>query len=244
MGEIKPGNRVSIRFYQETMRSENGGEDAKVFASRVFDVLEDGTLELDVPTKEGKLLLLPQNVRYMFEFITDGGIYRCQGAITDRIKRGNFFLMKAKVISKLVKFQRREYYRLNVMMDLMFQRLDDRAGELEKMSDIKGLLQQNTFEDNVIGRGTIVDISGGGVRFISDTRMQDANYLFLIFGIEVNGQKQLVELMAKVIAVNFNPDLGTFTYRMKFIYKDSKMQETIVRFIFEEERRIRKKELG
>ena len=91
---------------------------------------------------------------------------------------------------------------------------------------------------------TGVDISGGGVRFISDTRMQDANYLFLIFPMELNGQKQMVELMAKVIALNFNPDLGTFTYRMKFVYKDTKMQEKIVRFIFEEERRIRKKELG
>ena len=244
MGEIKPGNRVSIRFYQETMRAENGGDTEKVFASRVYDVLDDGTLELDVPTKEGKLLLLPQNVRYMFEFITDNGIFRCQGAVTDRIKRGNFFLMKAKVISKMVKFQRREYYRLNVMMDVMFQRLDDGAAELEKMADIKALLRTSILDENVIGRGTIVDISGGGVRFISDTRMQDANYLFLVFPMELNGQKQMVELMAKVIALNFNPDLGTFTYRMKFVYKDTKMQEKIVRFIFEEERRIRKKELG
>ena len=189
-------------------------------------------------------MLLPQNVRYMFEFITDGGIYRCQGAITDRIKRGNFFLMKAKAISKLVKFQRREYYRLNVMMDILFERLDDSAADMEKMSDVKGLLQTSILDENIVGRGTMVDISGGGVRFISDTRMQDANYLFVIFTIATGGKKIVAELMGKVIAINFNPDVGNYTYRLKFLYKDSKMQETIVRFIFEEERRIRKKELG
>ena len=244
MAEIKPGNRVSIRFYQETMRADSSGEDERVFASRVYDVLADGTLELDVPTKEGKLLLLPQNVRYMFEFITDTGIYRCQGAITDRIKRGNFFLMKAKPISKLVKFQRREYYRLNVMMELLYERLDDSAADMDKVSDIRELLQVSLFDESLVARGTIVDISGGGVRFITDTKMQDSNYLFLIFVIAVNGKKIIAELMAKVIAVNYNPDIGNYTYRMKFIYKDSKLQETIVRFIFEEERRIRKKELG
>ena len=35
-----------------------------------------------------------------------------------------------------------------------------------------------------------------------------------------------------------------FSNRAKFIYKDLKDRETIVRFVFEEERRIRKKVIG
>ncbi len=244
MAEIKPGNKLNIRFYQEAARAESDGKEEQVFVSRVFDVLDDGTLELDVPTREGKLILLPQNVRYLFEFTTGSGVFRCQGQILDRIKRGNFFLMKAKIISKMQKFQRREYYRLNVMMDVMFQVIDDRAEEIEKMSEIRDLLQNTSFNEKVIGRGTIVDISGGGVRIISETRIQDAHFLFLTFNIAVGGRKQLVELIAKVIAINPVPDTSNYTYRLKFLYKDSKLQETIIRFIFEEERRIRKKELG
>ncbi len=244
MAEIKPGNKLSIRFYQETMRAADGNTEEKVFVSRVYDVLKDGTLELDVPTKEGKLILLPLNVRYMFEFTTEAGVFRCQGTITERIKRGNFFLMKAKIISKLQKFQRREYYRLNVMMDVMFQSLDDRVEQLEKMADIRNLLQAASFNEKIMGRGTIVDISGGGMRFVCDTRIEDCNYMFVTFSIKVREIKQLVEVIAKVIAVNYNPDSKNYTYRLKFIYKDSKIQETIIRFIFEEERRIRKKEFG
>ncbi len=245
MAEIKPGNKLSIRFYQEAARAEaNIGKEEQVFISRVFDVLDDGTLELDVPTKEGKLVLLPQNVRYLFEFTTDQGVFRCAGQITDRIRRGNFFLMRAKVISKLQKFQRREYYRLNVMMDLMFQAMDSRVEDLEKMSDVRSLLQGQSFNEKVIGRGTIVDISGGGMRFISETHIPGAEYMFLAFTLGIGGVKQMVEVLAKVIAINPVPDTKNFTYRMKFMYKDSKLQEKIIRFIFEEERRIRKKELG
>ena len=244
MAEIKPGNKLIIRFYQEAVRSESNGKQEQIFVSRVYDVLPDGTLELDVPTKEGKLVLLPQNVRYLFEFTTDQGVFRCQGQITDRIKRGNFFLMRSKIISKMEKFQRREYYRLNVMMDVMFQSLDSRAEEIEKMSEIRGLLQNTSFNEKVIGRGTMVDISGGGMRFISETYIPDAPYMFLTFNLEVNHRKQMVEVIAKVIAVNKIPDSKNYTYRMKFDYKDTKLQETIIRYIFEEERRIRKKELG
>ena len=244
MSEIKPGNRIAIRFFQETLRAESSGETEQVFPSRVFDVLDDGTLEIDVPTREGKLVLLPQGVRYLFEITNENGVYRAQAQITERIKRGNFFLLRAKLTSKLTKFQRREYYRLNVMMDVMFQSLDDRAEELEKMSEIRNLLQAASFNEKIIGRGTIVDISGGGMRFVSETHIPDANYMFLTFNIEVNGKKQLIELIAKVIAVNRIPDSKNYTYRMKFMYKDTKLQEVIIRFIFEEERRIRKKELG
>ncbi len=244
MADIKPGNKLSIRFYQEASRAAAAGQEEQVFISRVFDVLNDGTLELDIPTKEGKLVLLPQNVRYLFEFTTDQGVFRCAGQITDRIRRGNFFLMRAKVISKLQKFQRREYYRLNVMMDLMFQAMDERVEEVEKMSEVRELLQGQSFNEKLIGRGTIVDISGGGMRFISETHLVGAEYMYTVFNLEISGRKQMVEVLAKVIAINPIPDTHNFTYRLKFMYKDSKLQEKIIRYIFEEERRIRKKELG
>ncbi len=244
MSDIKAGNKVNIRFYQEAARAEQTNRDEQVFASRVFDVLSDGTLELDIPTKEGKLVLLPHNVRYMFEFTTDQGMFRCAGQITERIRRGNFYLMRARIISKMQKYQRREYYRLNVMMDVMFQAMDARVEELEKMSEVRGLLQGQSFNEKVIGRGTIVDISGGGMRFISETYIQGAEYMYMAFNLVISGRKQMVEVLAKVIAISRIPDSRNYTYRLKFMYKDSKLQEKIIRFIFEEERRIRKKELG
>ncbi|MCR5098432.1 MAG: flagellar brake domain-containing protein [Lachnospiraceae bacterium] len=244
MSDIKPGNKLSIRFYQEAARAEHDNKEEQVFASRVFDVLSDGTLELDIPTKEGKLVLLPHNVRYLFEFTTDQGVFRCAGQITERIRRGNFYLMRARIISKLQKYQRREYYRLNVMMDVMFQAMDSRVEEIEKMSEVRSLLQGQSFNEKVIGRGTIVDISGGGMRFISETHISGAEYMFVAFNLVIGGRKQMVEVLAKVIAINRVPDTKNFTYRLKFMYKDTKIQEKIIRYIFEEERRIRKKELG
>ena len=57
--EIKPGTKVDIRIMQEVNRESNGGEDSTTYISSVFDLLEDGSIELNMPTRAGRILLLP-----------------------------------------------------------------------------------------------------------------------------------------------------------------------------------------
>jgi len=89
-----------------------------------------------------------------------------------------------------------------------------------------------------------MDISGGGMRMVSDTCMPEANFFLLQFYIDIQGKRSMVELIAKKIAMDKLKDSNKYSYRFKFIFKDSKLQEDIIRFIFEEERRLRKKEQG
>lgn len=200
--EIKPGLKVNIRFLQEANRQTNKGEDAQVFVSRIFDITKDGFLELDMPTRGGKLLLLPVNVRYEFVFISETGMYKAEGTITERFKRKNFFLIKAQLLTKLERFQRREYYRLNCLMPLTFQGLSDEVEGLDSATEIFKILDSNDAEVNhPIIRGMIVDISGGGLRAVSEEKIEPVNYCYLSFFIEVRGEQQRVELVAKLIAV-------------------------------------------
>ena len=78
----------------------------------------------------------------------------------------------------------------------------------------------------------------------SDTCTRDANFFLLQFYIDIQGKRSMVELIAREIAVQKMEDSSNYCYRFKFIFKDSKLQEEIIRFIFEEERRLRKKEQG
>ncbi|MCR4674919.1 MAG: flagellar brake domain-containing protein [Lachnospiraceae bacterium] len=243
--EIKPGLKVNIRFVQEANRQSNKGEEASVFVSRIFDISKDGLLELDMPTRGGKLLLLPVNVRYEFIFISETGMYKAEGTIKERFKRGNFYLIKAQLLTKLERFQRREYYRLNCLMPISFSGVEDNVALSD---DVTELFQYLESEENKKIHptilGTIVDISGGGLRAVSEKKIEDVNYCDLQFYIEVRGEQQKVELMAKLIAVQKVEESKNYQYRFKFLFKDSKMQETIIRFIFEEDRKIRKKEQG
>ena len=241
--EIKPGLKVNIRLVQEASRQEKQNSDVNYFVSRIYDITDDGFLELDMPTRSGKLLLLPVNVRYEFIIFSDKGMYKTDGIIVERFKRGNFYLLKAKITGKLEKFQRREYYRLNCLMPLLFKGMDDQVADIDDMSEIYGFLDdpEEDLKHPKIS-GMIVDISGGGLRAVSEQKIEDVNYCFLEFFIQVHGEEQKIELLAKLIAVQKVPESKNYSYRFKFLFKETKMQETIIRFIFEEERKIRKKE--
>ena len=52
-------------------------------------------------------------------------------------------------------------------------------------------------------------------------------------------------LVCQIVGCERHPSLdNTFSCRAKFIFKDLKDREKIVKFVFEEERRIRRKEIG
>ncbi len=243
--DVRPGQKVNIQIFQEASRDAAMGEGCTQYPSRVFDSLnKDGLLELEMPTKEGKLILLPLNIRYEFIFFVDNGMYKAQGTITDRFKRNNFYLIHVRITSDFVKYQRRQFYRLNCFIPVAFQGLDDRVEDMELLTDILDFTKSEESVKFPSARGDALDISGGGMRMVSNVYVKDANYFLLQFYIDIQGKRSMVELLAKVIAVNKMDDSTNYCYRFKFIFKDSKLQEDIIRFIFEEERRLRKKEQG
>ena len=244
LADVKPGQKVNIQILQEASRAAISGETVTQYVSRVFDKETNGTLVLEMPTKEGKLLLLPVNIRYEFIFFIEGGMYKAEGTITDRFKRGNFFLFHAKISSEFVKFQRRQYYRLNCTIPVAIQALKDNVEDLDFMTEVEGYMRTEEGELLPNGSGTAVDISGGGIRIVSPTYIPDTNYFLLQFYLDIQGKRSMIELIGKLIALQRMEDSIKYTYRFKFLFKDSKLQESIIHYIFEEERRIRKKEQG
>ena len=241
--ELKPGVNVNIRFLQEANRVANhSAEEATVYNSKIYDILKDDTLELDMPTRAGKLLLLPQNVRYEFVFMTQSGIFKAEGTVIDRFKRGNFYLLKAKLTTKLEKHQRREYYRLNCLLPIVFEGIVDPLNEIDA-DNISDLIKDDTYHRQTAD-GTIVDISGGGIRAVSPTQFHEVQYCLLHFDLQLEAEKLHLDLVAKLIACTPVSDSNKYAYRFKFIFSETKTQERIIRYIFEEERRIRRKGQG
>jgi len=242
--ELVPGLKVEIRILQEANRERSGLGTAHTYITTVFDTSDDGTLILNMPFDEGRLVPLPTDVRYEFVFATTKGLLKAEGTITQRFKKDNFYLLKVDFSSDIEKFQRREYYRLNCLIPMMYITLDQEAGALTSVSDIHDLLQSDITRERIMGRGTIVDISGGGIRFTTSKDLGDVAYLMLQFSLNLDGKKEQIEIIGQVVSSHKVEESGTSTYRVKILFKDSKCQEKIIRFIFEEERRQRKREQG
>mgnify|MGYP002508601911 CR=1 FL=1 len=86
---------------------------------------------------------------------------------------------------------------------------------------------------------TITDISGGGARFNSSNMHKQNSLLYLRIPIEQNGEKKIFELKGEVVTSGILPKrTDYYETRIKFVDIDRNEREQIVRFIFEQERKM------
>lgn len=242
---VLPGTKIDIRPVQAVNRGGYSEANDGLYLSSVHDILPDGTLEITMPMRAGRMVLIPMGVRYEMVFTTASGLKRADVDILGRIRRDNFYLLHVKLTTALDKFQRREYYRLDCMMDLVYVALDERAGELQKMAEITELMNSDPENPPISGHGTILNISGGGMRFITKNDLTDIHYLLLHFVIDAKGMSSNINLIGEIIGETDLPEGDRrHSYRVKILYKDSRCQELIIRYIFETERMLRKKKMG
>lgn len=243
VNELLPGCKVDIHLNQLVRRSSSEDQKQGVYYTSIFDVLEDGTLEMQMPISAGRMQLLPRNVRYEFFFSTSKGVYKANGTVTKHFRQRQFYLMKVELTSSLEKFQRREYYRLVCHVPVTFCGISEEVAQ--KATTQQVLLAMDEMEDGFAsGEGTLLDLSGGGAKFVSTQKLQDVHYLWVQFELLYKDVSRVIQTVALLLSGERTQDGGKYLYRIKFCFKENQMKEQIIGFIFEEERRLRKKEQG
>lgn len=241
--ELLLGSKVDIRIVQKMMRDDPKEKKNSVYYSTIYDINSDDTLELNMPLEGQKLRILPKNIRYEFIFTMNQGIYKAEGTVIEHLKKGTVYLLKAQLTGPLQKMQRREYFRISCMIPVSFVVMDEYALSCENLQQMKEYL--DAMQDiKVCGMGTMLDISGGGTRFVSTESLKDVEYLLLQFQLPLKNGMREMEVTAQVIESTRVKGENKFIHRAKFFYQESRTKELLIRYIFEEERRIRKKEQG
>lgn len=231
---VKPGDKIEIQGVERAILG--AGSDRKVYASRVYDILDDEKLEILMPLDGTKLLLLPVDGEYQFCFYSKKGLYQCFVRVIERYKSNNVYLLLCEMTSPLGKFQRREYYRYACTLPLKSR---DLLEEEEKS------IEEGKFHMQIglpFSKGRLVDISGGGIRFVTGVRYDEGQRIVLGFNLNVHGKETPYDLVGEVLNCKENElHRGEYEHRLKFTVIDHGQREEIIRFIFEEERKSRKR---
>ena len=241
--DLLPGSKVEIHMIQMMNRKKESNDNQGSYLSVIYDVNSDDSIDINMPTELGKLQILPKNIHYEFEFTMRQGIYKADGRVVEHLKKGHVYLVRVRLSSPLKKFQRREYFRMECLLPVMFLGLDELAASYQTIQEIKGYLDYCN-EMKVRGIGTMLDISGGGARFVSSNSLEGITFLLMQFTIEHEGKQKEIETVARMVRSEKMPDDNKFVHRIQFEYKDRRTKETIISYVFEEERRIRKREQG
>ncbi len=235
---VKPGQKVELQ-YVEKATEETGDTLKKIYTSTVYDVLSEDRLEIMMPMEKTKLILLPVDAEFNICFYTEQGLYQCFVQIIDRYKSNNVYILVLELTSNLRKYQRREYYRFSCALEMEARDLleeEKMAVEQEDYHLIPGL---------PLKRSVIVDISGGGLRFVSTQKYEENSLIYCTYYLMLNGQKKKYELVGKILSVKeIQGKAGTYEHRVQYVNLDVDEREEIIRYIFEEERKHRHKEVN
>ena len=110
----------------------------------------------------------------------------------------------------------------------------------EGLDEIQDLILN---EDNY--KCTIVDISGGGIRVFSKRQLEKNEMVYVKFTLNFNSGDKEADVLAKVVDSQKNSkDETMFDSRLQFINISEADREEIVKYVFEQQRNMLKKELG
>ena len=235
------GDKVDIRIVQQMLQTEKTGVSPHVYKSQVHDITEDGELEITMPIENEKLVLLSLGIRYEFVFYTSTGLYHGIGQIKERYKRDNIYVLLIELHSQLRKFQRREYYRYPCLLDTQFYLVSIEDVDTKTTDEIfDGLRDEHFYEKQK--QGMILDLSGGGVRFVTDEKLEEDSYILLIIRLCNDIMDKQYFIIGHVLESSpMKNRQGKYETRVQFIFREKKVQEEIIRYIFEEERKGRQK---
>ncbi|MBR4169987.1 MAG: flagellar brake protein [Lachnospiraceae bacterium] len=212
----------------------NQQEGRKYYRSQVYDIVSEDQIKIAMPMEQGKIILLPVDGEYNVCFYTQTGLYQCLGRIIDRYKSDNVFVLVMELTTDLRKYQRREYYRLNCVLEMKSREVTE--------DDVNILNEHVRFLDTDItfNNGVMVDISGGGARFISKVRYPQGANIQFVFSLYVSGALNEYKLIGKVLlSERIENREDEYEHRIQFVNILNDDRESIIRYIFEEERKNR-----
>lgn len=230
---VKPGNVIEIIDKDLDNPEERS---AKTLRTRIFDIVSDDVIKVTIPTVQGKLQLIETDGEYDVYFYTSNGLYQCTCTVKDRYRSNAIPIMELELQSNLRRYQRREYYRLNCMLEMKCHAFDEEETDeyikTGNYSTATGLRGPNAV---------MVDISGGGARFVSvDSYEVGALILFRFSLKQATGNKEY-SIVGRVVYSEVMENMGgKYENRAQFVDIENTERESIIKYIFEEERRIRK----
>lgn len=235
---IKEGNRVELSPVDNEF-SNSTEENQKNYYSKVYTILSEDTMEILMPMEQTKLILLPVDGEYnMVLYTEENGLFQCFVRIIDRYKSNNVYILVVELTSNLRKYQRREFYRFSCALEMCSRTLEE--DEVQAIEQKNPYILQPTLP---LKRSIIVDISGGGIRFLSTQRYEPGSLIYCSYYLARGKDSKQYEVVGKVLDVReLESRPGTFEHRVQYYDLDVKTREEIIKFIFEEERKERKKD--
>lgn len=217
--EVEPNKRISLKC-------------------TLIEIVSVAKISVSIPLYNGRRypLEVGQKVRVYFKK-EDLGVGSFSGLVVSRQLDGSIPLLFIQMVSLVDKTQRRNYFRLPLITDVILKIPTGVTIEKQvnngKLVDVEIV---NYKQTSVISK----DISGGGLRALVGERMEPGQTLKVIVILE----KERIEVDGEVVRCQlFDDAMRRYDCGIRFLEVEEKDRSRIIAFIFEKQRNLRKKGL-
>ena len=233
---VAPGGEVELKAIDRERNPEENGQ-RKAHRSRLLKILTESRVEVAMPIVDGKLILLPVDGEYDMYFYGDNVVYQCNARVTDRYRSNGQYVLVMDLTSNLRNYQRREYYRFSCALEMDSRQLGE--------EEIAIAAQEELLPALPLKSSVIVDISGGGLRFVAYYAYEVNSLILCKYHLQFEGREKEYRLVGKVLAVNeLEKEPGVFDDRVQYVNVDPQDREEIIQYIFDEARKAHRKTGG
>ncbi|MDF2540098.1 MAG: hypothetical protein K0S76_3119 [Herbinix sp.] len=243
------GDKIDIKPLD---RSGKPVHNARTFVSQLIDFVDFDVINIAAPIVHSKALILPAGENFNLCFYSAKGLYQCKSVVLSNHKENNTIVSMVRITTNLEKVQRRQYFRLECIHDIEYRVITKEEEILErklKTEDFRNTDERaecrkrlNQFDKEWL-RAAITDISGGGARFNSALQHSQGDKVRIKFVFLSGNETKRLLLGADIISSNRILN-RTDAYENRVEFKDimQKDREDLIKYIFEQERKRRKKE--
>lgn len=232
---ISIGDKLELEKI-ETRLSVNPDKKPDKYISQILDEAPNDRMYAAMPMRSGTVVPLNLGQRFKATFYTNTGLICCEIAVTGRYRKGGFFLTEIELVTPLEKVQRRQFFRLECRKPIKYRIVEGeefekvRAGEKYCVDD-RGLVWKDAI---------MIDLSGGGIRFVSAYQEKKDSFVEVQFDIEYNEQVEVIYTYAELLRSERNINNNSiFDQRIMFWKIENREREKIIQYIFGEQRKRR-----
>ncbi len=248
---LSVGDKIDIK---PLSRNGKPVHTAKAFVSQLVDLIDGNVINIAAPIVYGRTIPLSVGGYYNLCFYTEKGLYQCNCMVISNHKDNNTIITVVRITTNLEKFQRRQYYRLECIHDIYYRPISLEEEILEKKMNTESFVtpEAMTEAQNILAEfdrewisASITDLSGGGARFNSEALHKSGDKVRIKLDFIAGKKVKKLVLNAKIISSKRIPvRVGMYEHRVEFNDIMPNDREALIKYIFEQERRRRKNEIG
>lgn len=194
-------------------------ENEITYKSTIQDIKEDYIL-IGMPISGSRYLMIHIGSIMEYYLTNDKEVFKCRSVVLGRTKEKNVQLAVLSIPEVIEKVQRREYFRLPIVMDVKYFILPEDKVYMQ-LKDVPIGYFKN------LEKTITVDISGGGIKIISKKAAKHNNYILLSINVpdEIN-------VICKVVRCDYDETDKNYKLALKYENIDEKLRDKIIKFIF------------